>query len=99
MNASAQTESPDGMEIISTRVFAAPRETLFQVFANPVELAQWWGPKGFSNTITQFDFRPGGAWRFVMHGPDGQNFDRLEAFLAARQSGRTSAPPGNIKES
>lgn len=81
MNASAQTDMPGSMEIISTRGFAAPRETLFRVFANPADLAQWWGPKGFSNTITRFDFRPGGAWRFVMHGPDGTDYPNAKDFI------------------
>jgi uncharacterized protein YndB with AHSA1/START domain len=30
------------------------------------------GPDGFSTTTSQFDFRPGGVWCFVMHGPDGR---------------------------
>jgi uncharacterized protein YndB with AHSA1/START domain len=88
MNANAQTEMPGSMEIISTRDFAAPRETLFQVFANPVDLAQWWGPKGFSNTITRFDFRPGGAWRFIMHGPDGTDYPNAKDFIEVEESAR-----------
>ena len=78
----------DTMEIISTRDFAAPRETLFQVFADPAELALWWGPKGFTNTITQFDFRSGGAWRFTMHGPDGTDYPNAKDFIEVEKPGR-----------
>ena len=88
MNPSEQTEMPGSMEIISTRDFAAPRETLFAVFADPAELAQWWGPNGFTNTITQFDFRSGGAWRFTMHGPDGSDYPNAKDFIEVEKPGR-----------
>lgn len=58
-------------EIVSTRVFAASREELFDAFRDPLRLAQWWGPGGFTNCIQTFDFRPGGEWRLIMHAPDG----------------------------
>lgn len=60
--------------IVSTRIFAVPRELLFEAFSNPGHLVHWWGPEGFTNTFHEFDFRPGGAWRFVMHGPDGSEY-------------------------
>ena len=68
-------------EIVTTRVFDAPRETVFAAFETPQHLAQWWGPAGFSNTIQEFDFRPGGAWRLVMHGPDGANYNNVSEFV------------------
>lgn len=61
----------DARMIVSTRVFAASREKMFGAFADPAQLAQWWGPNGFTNTFRQFDFRPGGRWRFTMHAPNG----------------------------
>jgi uncharacterized protein YndB with AHSA1/START domain len=48
---------------------------VYAAFGNPDALAVWWGPRGFSNTFQQFDFRPGGVWRFVMHAPDGSEFE------------------------
>jgi len=71
----------DGTEITSTRVFAAPREVLFDLFADPEHLAHWWGPEGFTNTFEQFDFEPGGAWRFTMHGPDGTDYPNAKDFV------------------
>ena len=44
-------------------------------------LAKWWGPKGFTNTFHTFDLRPGGAWRFVMHGPDGKDYPQESVFV------------------
>jgi uncharacterized protein YndB with AHSA1/START domain len=61
-------------EIINTRIFNLPYEVVFDAWANPELLAQWWGPKGFTNTFHEFDFRPGGTWKFTMHSPDGQGF-------------------------
>jgi uncharacterized protein YndB with AHSA1/START domain len=71
-------------EIVSTRSFKASREILWQAFADPVQLAQWWGPKGFTNTIETFDLRPGGKWRIVLHGPRGADFVNDKTFLEVR---------------
>lgn len=67
--------------IISTRTFSATREQLFEAWRNPALLATWWGPKGFTNTFYEFDFRAGGYWRFTMHGPDGGNYENETKFL------------------
>jgi uncharacterized protein YndB with AHSA1/START domain len=64
----------DPRSIIGTRVFDAPRELVFSAFTDPKHLAQWWGPNGFTTTTSSHDFRPGGIWRFVMHGPDGRDY-------------------------
>ena len=47
---------------------------MFSAFTDPKHLAQWWGPDGFTLTTNSHDFRPGGVWRFVMHGPDGRDY-------------------------
>ena len=64
----------DSRSIIGSRVFDAPRDLVFAAFTDPKHLAQWWGPDGFTTTTHSFDFRPGGVWRFVMHGPDGRDY-------------------------
>lgn len=61
-------------EIVSTRVFDVDRKLLFEAWSNPKHLANWWGPNGFTNTFNEFDFRVGGKWSFVMHGPDKGNY-------------------------
>lgn len=72
---------PEARTIRSSRVFDAPREHLWALFENPESLAAWWGPSGFNNTFTAFDFRPGGVWRFVMHGPDGSEYAMDKVFI------------------
>ena len=69
-------------EIVSARVFNDRREIVFQAWANPHLLAQWWGPKGFTNTFHAFDFKTGGLWNFTMHGPDGVSYHNKNRFAA-----------------
>jgi len=68
-------------EIVTTRVLDAPRALVFRAWTDPDHLVHWWGPKGFTNTFHEFDLRPGGVWRFVMHGPDGRNYRNESVFV------------------
>ena len=68
-------------EIITTRVFDAPRELVFRAWSEPDLIREWWGPKGFSNTFETFDFQAGGLWRFVMHGPNGADYQNEIRFV------------------
>jgi len=67
-------------QIVSARVFHAPQALVFEAWENPLHLAEWWGPKGFTNNFEEFDFSPNGTWKFVMHGPDGGNYKNLSVF-------------------
>jgi uncharacterized protein YndB with AHSA1/START domain len=67
-------------EIVLSRVFDAPRDVVFAVWTDPEQVGRWWGPKGFTTTIHAMDVRPGGVWRFVMHGPDGTDYDNTIVF-------------------
>jgi uncharacterized protein YndB with AHSA1/START domain len=72
--------SQDPKVIVATRVFDAPPALVFSAWTEPRHLAQWWGPDGFTTTTSDFDFRPGGVWRFVMHGPDGRDYENRITF-------------------
>lgn len=61
-------------EIALTRLFAAPRELVFDCWFDPAHISNWWGPMGFTTTTHEMDARPGGVWRFTMHGPDGRDY-------------------------
>jgi uncharacterized protein YndB with AHSA1/START domain len=65
----------DPRAIITTRELDAPRELVWQAWADPRHLSQWWGPDGFTTTTSAFDMKVGGVWRFVMHGPDGRDYE------------------------
>ena len=66
--------------ILTTRVYDAPRALVFEAFTDPKHLAQWWGPDGFRTTTSAYECKPGGVWRFVMHGPDGRDYQNRITF-------------------
>jgi uncharacterized protein YndB with AHSA1/START domain len=70
----------DPTAMIVSRVVNAPRALVFEAWTDPKHLAQWWGPDGFTTTTSAFDMRPGGVWRFVMHGPDGRDYQNRITF-------------------
>jgi uncharacterized protein YndB with AHSA1/START domain len=63
-----------GREIVISRVIDAPRELVFEAFTEVRHLSRWWGPEGFTTTTQSFEFRVGGEWDFVLHGPDGTDY-------------------------
>jgi uncharacterized protein YndB with AHSA1/START domain len=78
----SQMSNPDPMRAsIASRLIDAPRERVFRAFSDAELLAKWWGPEGFTSTFTEFDFRAGGEWRFVMHGPDGTDYSNVNLFV------------------
>src|SRR6478672_3275949 len=72
-DASAQSATAD-REIVISRVISAPRGLVFEAFTEVRHLSRWWGPEGFTTTTRAFEFRVGGEWEFVMHGPDGTDY-------------------------
>ena len=72
--------TPD-CEIVSSRVLEFSQDLVFEAWTNPNHLKNWWGPKGFKNTFEEFDLRPGGRWKFVMHAPDKGNFQNECEFV------------------
>lgn len=67
-------------EIVTSRVYDAPREMVWEAFTDPKQVVQWWGPNGFTTTIHEMDVRPGGHWRHTMHGPDGTDYPNQSIF-------------------
>ncbi len=68
-------------EIVSSVLLDATPERIYDAFADPASLARWWGPAGFTTTFHQFEFRPGGRWRFDLHGPDGATWPNESVFV------------------
>jgi uncharacterized protein YndB with AHSA1/START domain len=69
------------MSTISTsREIPATVEQVFAAISHPERLARWWGPAGFTSTFTACEFKKGGRWSFIMHGPDGRNFPNESVF-------------------
>lgn len=68
-------------QILNLRTVNAPQALVYRAWTDPKILALWWGPKGFSNAFHEFDLRPGGTWRFDMHGPDGKAYPNQCSFV------------------
>src|ERR1700751_4040867 len=61
-------------EIVISRVISAPRELVFEAFTEVRHLSRWWGPEGLTTTKRAFELRVGGAWDFLIQGPDGTDY-------------------------
>ena len=72
--------APMERELVLTRIIDAPRELVFQAWTDPKHLAQWWGPKRFTNPVCEVDARPGGALRIVMRAPNGADYPMVGVF-------------------
>lgn len=73
-------------DIRNERTYDAAPAEVFDAHRDPARLARWWGPAGFSNTFSVFEFRPGGNWRFTMHGPDGKDYPNESVFRAIEEN-------------
>jgi uncharacterized protein YndB with AHSA1/START domain len=67
-----QVTTPSPREIVLTRVFDAPRDLVFEALTRPELLRRWFGPHGWNVVVCDIDFRVGGAWRYVLEGPEGR---------------------------
>jgi uncharacterized protein YndB with AHSA1/START domain len=92
------TASLADREIVLSRVFDAPRELVWRAFIDSDRLAQWWGPRGFTTRTQRLDVRPGGAWRFVMIGPDGREYQNLITYLEVAAPGRLRYQHGGDRD-
>ena len=75
-----QKSNTKDRELVISRKLNAPVELVWEVWTKPEHIANWWGPNGFTNTITKMDVRPGGEWDLVMHGPDGTDYKNKSIF-------------------
>jgi uncharacterized protein YndB with AHSA1/START domain len=68
------TMNTSDRELTISRLLNAPRELVFEAWTKPEHVLHWWGPNGFTNTFYEMEVKPGGVWRFMMHGPDGIDY-------------------------
>jgi uncharacterized protein YndB with AHSA1/START domain len=64
--------SPGGREVIIEREFEAPREKVWQAWTNPELIKQWLGPRKYEMVVDKYDFKPGGNYRYIHKGSDGE---------------------------
>ena len=75
-----KNDSTADRELLITRTLNAPIELVWEAWTNPEHLAKWWGPNGFTNSISKMDMKPGGEWNLIMHGPDGTDYKNKSIF-------------------
>jgi uncharacterized protein YndB with AHSA1/START domain len=85
-------------ELVISRIINAPRELVWQAMTDPQHVVHWWGPRGFSTTIEEMDFRVGGVWKHVMHGPDGADYPNRSVFREIVKPERIAYSHGGHKE-
>jgi uncharacterized protein YndB with AHSA1/START domain len=75
-------------EITITRVYDAPVAAVWDAWTDPAQVAQWWGPRGFTLTTHSKDLRAGGGWHYTMHGPDGTDYPNRTHYLEVEEHAR-----------
>ena len=80
MTATAKTAPYGEGTVTLTRVFAAPRALVWKAWTDSKMMAQWFGPRGFTNPVCELDVRVGGSLRIVMRGPDGNDYPMKGVF-------------------
>ncbi|MEQ1691949.1 MAG: SRPBCC family protein [Gemmatimonas sp.] len=74
------TATDNANEIRITRVYEAPVALVWDAWTDLAQVAQWWGPRGFTITTASKDLRPGGTWVYTMHGPDGTDWPNFTRY-------------------
>lgn len=85
----------DETSLTIRRTFDAPRERVFRAFTVPEEVDQWWGPDGFTTTTDEMTVGPGDVWRFMMTGPDGDEYPNLVAYDQVEEPERLAYTHGS----
>jgi uncharacterized protein YndB with AHSA1/START domain len=98
MNSAVTASTIADREIVITRMLDAPPELVWQAFTDPNQVVQWWGPSGFRTTTQRMDVKPGGVWRFVMHGPDGRDYENMITYLEVVEPHRLTYKHGGDKD-
>lgn len=80
--------NPQDNEIVINRVYDASIKEVWDAWVDPVKVARWWGPRGFTLTTKSKDVRPGGEWIYTMHGPDGVDYQNNTPYLEVEKYSR-----------
>lgn len=85
-------------EIYIDRIYDAPLKMVWEAWVDPKQVAQWWGPRGFTLTTEKKDVRTGGTWDYTMHGPDGVDYPNSTKFLEVEKYSRLVYDHGGYKD-
>jgi len=65
-------KDPEALTLTFVAEFAAPVDRVWQVWADPRRLEQWWGPPTWPSTFVELDLSVGGRAAYFMTGPEGE---------------------------
>ncbi len=65
---------PGKQQVITTRLFDAPRERLFKAMTDPSLIPRWWGPADLTTIVDKMDVKPGGLWHFIHRDSAGNEY-------------------------
>jgi uncharacterized protein YndB with AHSA1/START domain len=75
------TATNESTTIHIVRLYDASLRAVWDAWTDPGQVAQWWGPRGFTLTTHSKDLRTGGSWTYTMHGPDGTDYPNKTLYL------------------
>lgn len=70
MDKTKVTKDFENNTLVVERTFNAPRQRVWDAYANADQFAKWWGPEGFETTVKEFSFVPGGKNHYGMRCVD-----------------------------
>lgn len=85
-------------EIYITRIYDAPVKAVWDAWTDPKQVALWWGPRGFTLTTHSKELKPGGQWRYTMHGPDGTDYPNITTYYEVEKYSRLVYDHGGNEE-
>src|SRR5580704_3707449 len=75
-------------ELRITRLYDAPIQAVWDAWTDTEQVAQWWGPRGFTITTHSKDLKPGGHWKYTMHGPDGTDYPNTTHYFEVEKNSK-----------
>lgn len=90
--------SPKSNEIFLSRIYDAPVAAVWDAWTDTAQVEQWWGPRGFTLTTHSKDLRPGGTWRYTMHGPDGVDYPNVTKYYEVEERAKLLYDHGGSDE-
>jgi uncharacterized protein YndB with AHSA1/START domain len=85
------TEAQEGagrLDLVLARIIDAPRQLVWRAWTDPDHLKKWWAPAPWTTPECEMDVRPGGGFRTLMRGPDGEEVSVQGIFLEVVENER-----------
>ncbi len=80
-NAKTNVRFDPELDLRLEREIDVPRELVWKAWTEPEHLKKWFCPRPWMTTEAEIDLRPGGLFRTVMEGPNGEHFDGSGCYL------------------